>query len=66
MKSKEVPHQKYVLKNNEDNDLINQEKETLFYEVENVTNRPRDQEKFNDKKEIKIEKDLDKQIKPNQ
>jgi hypothetical protein len=66
MKSKEVPHQKYVLKNNEDNDLINQEKETLFYEVENVSNRPQDQEKFIDKKEIKIEKDLDKQIKPNQ
>ena len=54
MKSeKHVPHQKYVLKNNEDNDCINSEIETLIFNNNNGN-------EIKSNKEDKIEKDINK------
>ena len=54
------PYQKYLLKNNEDNDLVNQEKESVIYD-DNGNNKKNAKSEGNvqiQSHEIKIEKDV--------
>jgi len=64
-----VPHQKYVLKNNDDNDCINSNDEVLIYNNEMKINKNKKEENFviESKNHLKESMDdRDKNFKPNQ
>jgi hypothetical protein len=49
-----APHQKYVLKNNQDNDLINSETETIYFDNNNNKNQAGQTDSNNQSKGINV------------